>query len=97
MKFPGAYKDTDEYANFSIYNGYKTFPFPGPAVWNGTSSSTPVAASEPVNSSTSSKPVATSSAAAVAVKPSTTFQVVTKTSSKAAIPTAEATDDSCSD
>jgi hypothetical protein len=35
VKFPGAYKATDPYANFSIYNGRKEFPFPGPAVWVG--------------------------------------------------------------
>ena len=38
VKFPGAYKATDAYANFSIYNGRKAFPMPGPAVWNGASS-----------------------------------------------------------
>jgi hypothetical protein len=35
IKFPGAYKATDPYANFSIYNGRKAFPMPGPAVWKG--------------------------------------------------------------
>jgi hypothetical protein len=35
VKFPGAYKATDPYANFSIYNGVKPFPMPGPAVWSG--------------------------------------------------------------
>jgi hypothetical protein len=35
VKFPGAYKSTDAYANFSIYNGFKNFPMPGPAVWSG--------------------------------------------------------------
>jgi hypothetical protein len=35
VKFPGAYKATDPYANFSIYNGKKAFPMPGPAVWTG--------------------------------------------------------------
>jgi hypothetical protein len=35
VKFPGAYKATDPYANFSIYNGRKAFPMPGPAVWTG--------------------------------------------------------------
>ncbi|KFA50474.1 hypothetical protein S40293_07902 [Stachybotrys chartarum IBT 40293] len=34
-KFPGAYKASDPYANFSIYGGVKGFPFPGPAVWSG--------------------------------------------------------------
>ncbi|KAK4031620.1 carbohydrate-binding module family 1 protein [Parachaetomium inaequale] len=37
VKFPGAYKNTDAYANFSIYNGFKNFPMPGPAVWSGGS------------------------------------------------------------
>ncbi|KAK4097130.1 carbohydrate-binding module family 1 protein [Parathielavia hyrcaniae] len=35
VKFPGAYKDSDPYANFNIYNGYKEFRIPGPAVWSG--------------------------------------------------------------
>lgn len=35
VKFPGAYKDTDSYVNFSIYGGHKPVPFPGPAVWSG--------------------------------------------------------------
>ncbi|XP_014553797.1 carbohydrate-binding module family 1 protein [Bipolaris victoriae FI3] len=35
VKFPGAYKASDPYANFSIYNGRKAFPMPGPAVWKG--------------------------------------------------------------
>ncbi|KAL6364161.1 hypothetical protein LRP88_02077 [Fusarium phalaenopsidis] len=38
VKFPGAYKKTDPSFNFSIYGGYKTYPMPGPAVWNGGSS-----------------------------------------------------------
>lgn len=38
VKFPGAYKATDEYANFSIYNGAKAFPMPGPKVWGGATS-----------------------------------------------------------
>jgi len=39
VKFPGAYKASDGYANFNIYNGHKTFPFPGPAVYSGGGSS----------------------------------------------------------
>lgn len=38
VKFPGAYKATDDYANFSIYNGAKAFPMPGPKVWGGSTS-----------------------------------------------------------
>ncbi|RNJ52055.1 hypothetical protein D7B24_004534 [Verticillium nonalfalfae] len=37
VKFPGTYNATDAYADFSIYGGHETFPFPGPAVWNGVS------------------------------------------------------------
>lgn len=36
VRFPGAYRSTDAYANFSIYGGHRSFPFPGPAVWNGS-------------------------------------------------------------
>ncbi|KAJ4987650.1 Polysaccharide monooxygenase Cel61a 4 [Stagonosporopsis vannaccii] len=69
VKFPGAYKATDPYANFSIYNGRKAFPMPGPAVWSGgaSSGSTPVkevvptsaAASKPTTLATATKPAAT--------------------------------------
>ncbi|EKG19237.1 Glycoside hydrolase family 61 [Macrophomina phaseolina MS6] len=38
VKFPGAYKSTDESFNFSIYGGYKPYPMPGPAVWTGGNS-----------------------------------------------------------
>ncbi|CAA9962180.1 hypothetical protein CFE70_005585 [Pyrenophora teres f. teres 0-1] len=50
VKFPGAYKATDPYANFSIYNGRKAFPMPGPAVWKGGagSNSSPAPAKEAV-------------------------------------------------
>jgi hypothetical protein len=34
VQFPGAYKDTDPYATFSIYGGSRDFVFPGPAVWS---------------------------------------------------------------
>jgi hypothetical protein len=63
-KFPGAYKATDPYANFSIYNGRKEFPFPGPAVWTGGAGGT--------SSSQSTTPVKVeASAAPVAAKPTT--------------------------
>ncbi|GJC81699.1 putative endo-beta-1,4-glucanase D [Colletotrichum liriopes] len=39
VKFPGAYKDSDPYAKFSIYGGHKSFPFPGPTVWGGAAGS----------------------------------------------------------
>jgi hypothetical protein len=74
VKFPGAYKATDPYANFSIYNGKKDFPMPGPAVWNGGaggSSSTP--AKEEAAPAVSAAPAAP--AAPVANKPTTLVPV----------------------
>lgn len=75
VKFPGAYKATDPYANFSIYGGRKDFPMPGPAVWTGGAangstttptkeevSSTPVAA--PTTMATVKVPAATPTQAA---------------------------------
>jgi hypothetical protein len=62
VKFPGAYKATDEYANFSIYNGYKAFPMPGPAVWksggSGSSGSAPPASAPPASAPPASAPPA---------------------------------------
>lgn len=60
-KFPGAYKATDPYANFSIYNGRKAFPMPGPAVWTGgaegASSSQPTtSAKDQVSTAPATKP-----------------------------------------
>ncbi|KAI9167218.1 Polysaccharide monooxygenase Cel61a 4 [Paramyrothecium foliicola] len=75
VKFPGAYKATDAYANFSIYGGVKAFPFPGPAVWksgssgsgssgsSGSEAATPPAASNPP---TTSNPPAASNPPATA-------------------------------
>ena len=56
VQFPGAYSDTDEYANFSIYNGFKEFPMPGPAVWSSGASSTPSEPSSPETSETPEAP-----------------------------------------
>lgn len=38
IKFPGGYKKDDPSWNFSVWGGYKDYPFPEPAVWNGGSS-----------------------------------------------------------
>ena len=78
VKFPGAYKNTDAYAKFSIYSGHKAFPFPGPAVWSGSGNSSPQSTTKapaaattsnpsPVATTTKSQPVST----AVAGNPST--------------------------
>ncbi|KAJ5158385.1 uncharacterized protein N7500_008036 [Penicillium coprophilum] len=55
VKFPGAYKKDDPSFNFSIWNGYKDYPMPGPEVWTGES-----------DSSSASKVAGSKSAAAAA-------------------------------
>ncbi|KAF4266506.1 hypothetical protein LV164_001696 [Aspergillus fumigatus] len=39
IKFPGGYKKDDPSFNFSLWNGYKDYPMPGPTVWTGGSGS----------------------------------------------------------
>lgn len=69
VKFPGAYKASDPYANFSIYNGRKAFPMPGPAVWKGGAggSSSPAQApakeQAPTTLATQTRPAATAAPA----------------------------------
>ncbi|PVH93550.1 carbohydrate-binding module family 1 protein [Periconia macrospinosa] len=76
VKFPGAYKSTDDYANFSIYNGFKAFKIPGPAVWTGGSSgggaavadeeTTPAPAAPSASAPAASAPAASAPAASAA-------------------------------
>ncbi|KAK2025706.1 fungal cellulose binding domain-containing protein [Colletotrichum zoysiae] len=63
VKFPGAYKATDAYAKFSIYGGFKDFPFPGPAVWSGGSSGTKAVAAAEAPAPAANAPAATAPAA----------------------------------
>ncbi|KAK1983929.1 glycosyl hydrolase family 61-domain-containing protein [Colletotrichum cereale] len=68
IRFPGGYKKTDPSFNFSIYNGYKDYPMPGPAVWtggNGGSSANGTEA-EPISATTSPATSAATSTAASA-------------------------------
>ena len=76
VKFPGAYKATDAYANFSIYNGRKAFPMPGPKVWSsgsagGASAGTPAKeeAAPPAAATTLATAVAPAPAAPTAAAP----------------------------
>ncbi|KAH3962106.1 hypothetical protein HBI25_218780 [Parastagonospora nodorum] len=68
VKFPGAYKSTDPYANFSIYNGRKAFPMPGPKPWVGGGSSSGQPAKEET-SPASSAPAAPASASSAPAAP----------------------------
>ncbi|OQE13299.1 hypothetical protein PENFLA_c050G09162 [Penicillium flavigenum] len=58
VKFPGAYKKEDPSFNFSIWNGYKEYPMPGPEVWTGESGSS---ASSKVSSNNGGEGAATTS------------------------------------
>lgn len=64
VKFPAAYSDKDPYANFSIYNGAKDFPFPGPEVWDGAGSSSSAPSTGSSSGSESSAPVSSAAASA---------------------------------
>lgn len=80
VQFPGAYKYTDPYASFSIYNGYKAFTMPGPAVWTGGSSSASSVSSE-ANSTVDEVSVANRAQA------QTTLSTVTRSAPAGARPT----------
>lgn len=85
VKFPGAYKKNDPSFNFSIYNGFKPYPMPGPAIWTGGNSGATSNETEPAQPTSSlpasSKPTSsgapagsksTSSAAPVGAKATST-------------------------
>ncbi|KAK1566358.1 fungal cellulose binding domain-containing protein [Colletotrichum navitas] len=84
IRFPGGYKKTDASFNFSIYNGYKDYPMPGPAVWTGgNSGSANETATGPIPATSSAASSAVTSAAAAA----TSAAVSTATSASTATPT----------
>ncbi|KAL1311451.1 hypothetical protein AAFC00_001611 [Neodothiora populina] len=96
VSIPGAYKATDAGIHFDIYNGFTSYPIPGPPVWSGASSSAVNTQAAVVSSSavaaTSSAPApATSSAAPVSSAAPTTLATLVKTSTSAASATPTAT------
>ncbi|KAF3009788.1 hypothetical protein E8E13_009990 [Curvularia kusanoi] len=66
VKFPGAYKATDAYANFSIYNGRKAFPMPGPKVWSSGSAGGASSGTTPAKEEVSAAPTTLATAVAPA-------------------------------
>ncbi|KAF3048463.1 hypothetical protein E8E11_007490 [Didymella keratinophila] len=78
VKFPGAYKATDAYANFSIYNGRKAFLMPSPAIWTGGDSGS--------GSSSGTIPVEQATTSAPAAAKSTTIATAVKLAPTAAAP-----------
>ncbi|KAL8281712.1 hypothetical protein RB597_009425 [Gaeumannomyces tritici] len=97
IKFPGGYKKDDPSFNFSIYNGFKPYPMPGPAVWTGGNSGAAAAnetepVQQPVQKPTTSLPAATkptSSAAPVAGMPTTTSAPVASLPTASSAPVAD--------
>lgn len=81
VQFPGAYKYTDPYVSFSIYNGYKALTMPGPAVWTGGSSSSASSVSSGANDTVDEFSVANKNQA------QTTLSTVTRSAAAAAKPT----------
>lgn len=88
VKFPGAYKKDDPSFNFSIWNGYKPYPMPGPAVWTGGANGTTSAvnstipatnatalAAETAVSTSSLAPTATVTVTVTAAQPKETVTV----------------------
>lgn len=82
VQFPGAYKYTDPYVSFSIYNGYKALTMPGPSVWTGGSSSANSVSSD-ANSTVAEVSMAKNQAQA-----QTTLSTVTRSAHAGAKPTA---------
>ncbi|KAL5357344.1 glycosyl hydrolase family 61-domain-containing protein [Aspergillus floccosus] len=68
VSIPGAYTATDAGVLFDIYNSFDSYPIPGPAVWDGSSSGSGSGSSE----TTAAAPVPTSAASASSTKAPTT-------------------------
>ncbi|KAH7053154.1 putative endo-beta-1,4-glucanase D [Macrophomina phaseolina] len=95
VSIPGAYTATDDGILFDIYSSFTSYPIPGPAVWDGASSSGSSSGSTG-SSSSSAAVVAESTPAAettAAVAPATTAaaEPAATTPASSAAPTAYAT------
>ncbi|KAK1962990.1 fungal cellulose binding domain-containing protein [Colletotrichum sublineola] len=89
IRFPGGYKKTDPSFNFSIYNGYKDYPMPGPPVWTGGNSGS--GANETETQPISAIPSAATSAAASAATSAATSASAAATSAVSSASTAAPT------
>ncbi|PKX91195.1 putative endoglucanase [Aspergillus novofumigatus IBT 16806] len=76
VSIPGAYKATDPGVLFDMYNSFTSYPIPGPAVWDGSSSgssgSSPAKTAplpSPTTLVTAAKPTTTAAPAATAAPP----------------------------
>jgi cellulase len=71
VSIPGVYKATDPGILFDIYNSFTSYPIPGPAVWDGSSSgSSASSGSAPDTNQAAAKPVPTT--LATVAKPAAT-------------------------
>ncbi|KAL2844172.1 endo-beta-1,4-glucanase D [Aspergillus pseudoustus] len=96
VAIPGTYTATDPGVLFDLYNGFTSYPIPGPAVWDGASSGSGSGSSTTsAAATTTSAPAATSSEPAATTTTTTTEpaatssaeRTTTTTSSQAVIPT----------
>ncbi|EAU32052.1 hypothetical protein ATEG_07790 [Aspergillus terreus NIH2624] len=87
VSIPGTYTATDPGILFDIYNSFDSYPIPGPAVWDGSSSGSSSGSSK----TTAAAPAATSAASASSTKaPATTAAPVQTESAKPATSTTQA-------
>ncbi|KAF7627972.1 hypothetical protein AFLA_003339 [Aspergillus flavus NRRL3357] len=93
VSIPGAYTATDKGILFDIYNSFDSYPFPGPAVWDGASATS--AAPAPSSFTTIAKQPATSSTEAPSTENTSTTSTIVSTTA-AASATAPATPSSTS-
>ncbi|KAF2500872.1 hypothetical protein BU16DRAFT_523610 [Lophium mytilinum] len=94
VAIPGTYSASDPGILFDLYNGFTSYPIPGPAVWDGASGTVATSAVASVSKAVSTAAPATSapavssaaviSSAAVVSTPAASTPAVVKTSTKAA-------------
>ncbi|KAL4864885.1 endo-beta-1,4-glucanase D [Aspergillus spectabilis] len=87
VSIPGVYTATDPGVLFNLYNGFTSYPIPGPAVWDGSSSG---GGSSPTTSS-SVKPTTTSTSSAAPTTTATTSVAPTTTTTSVIVPTTTTT------
>ncbi|KAL4786584.1 glycosyl hydrolase family 61-domain-containing protein [Aspergillus varians] len=89
VSIPGDYTATDAGILFDVYNSFTSYPFPGPSVWDGTSSNS-------TSSSSSSAATSTTAAATTAAATTSTAaaEITTSVTTEVAAASTEATTES---
>ncbi|RHZ49388.1 putative endoglucanase [Aspergillus thermomutatus] len=102
VSIPGVYTATDPGILFNIYTSFTSYPIPGPAVWDGSSSGSssgsstaPATTAAPATSVSTQQAAVETSSTSTYVAP-TTFATATKPTTTAAAPAASASNSSSS-